>query len=44
MSKVMLGEFVFETWYGGRAVLLGDGMMSFYAQLIRQREEKKEKI
>lgn len=25
MSKVMLEEIVFDTWYGGRAVLLGDG-------------------
>ena len=25
MSKVMLEEIVFNTWYGGRTVLLGDG-------------------
>jgi len=25
MSKVMLEETVFDTWYGGRTVLLGDG-------------------
>lgn len=25
MSKVMLEEKVFETWYSGRTVLLGDG-------------------
>ncbi|KAG0013190.1 hypothetical protein BGZ82_002272 [Podila clonocystis] len=25
LSKVMLEEIVFDTWYGGRAVLLGDG-------------------
>ncbi|KAF8954503.1 hypothetical protein BGZ52_000625, partial [Haplosporangium bisporale] len=24
MSKVMLEEIVFDTWYGGRVVLLGD--------------------
>ncbi|KAG0016466.1 hypothetical protein BGZ81_011195 [Podila clonocystis] len=24
MSKVMLEEIVFDTWYGGRTVLLGD--------------------
>jgi hypothetical protein len=26
VSKVMLEEKVFETWYHGRTVLLGDGM------------------
>lgn len=26
ISKVMLEEKVFETWYHGRTVLLGDGM------------------
>jgi len=26
ISKVMLEEIVFDTWYGGRTVLLGDGM------------------
>ena len=26
MSKVMLKEKVFKTWYSGRTVLLGDGM------------------
>lgn len=25
ISKVMLEEKVFDTWYGGRTVLLGDG-------------------
>lgn len=25
MSKVMLEEKVFQTWHGGRTVLLGDG-------------------
>lgn len=25
MAKVMLEEIVFETWHGGRAVLMGDG-------------------
>ena len=29
MSKVMLEEIVFDTWYGGRTVLLGDGMCIF---------------
>lgn len=29
MSKVMLEEIVFETWYGDRTVLLGDGQYSF---------------
>lgn len=26
ISKVILEEKVFDTWYGGRTVLLGDGM------------------
>jgi len=26
LTKVMLEEIVFDTWYGGRSVLLGDGM------------------
>lgn len=26
-SKVMLEEKVFETWYSGRTVLVGDGML-----------------
>ena len=34
ISKVMLEEIVFDTWYGGRTVLLGDGTyaisMRFY--------------
>jgi len=30
MSKVMLEEIVFDTWYGGRAVLLGDGEQVFF--------------
>jgi len=25
ISKVMLEEKLFDTWYGGRTVLLGDG-------------------
>jgi hypothetical protein len=29
MSKVMLEEIVFDTWYGGRTVLLGDGQYQF---------------
>ncbi|KFH70983.1 hypothetical protein MVEG_03829 [Podila verticillata NRRL 6337] len=29
MSKVMLEEIVFDTWYGGRTVLLGDGTYAF---------------
>jgi hypothetical protein len=31
MSKVMLEEKVFDTWYGGRVVLLGDGKIPFSA-------------
>lgn len=27
ISKVMLEEKVFDTWYGGRTVLLGDGRL-----------------
>jgi hypothetical protein len=30
MSKVMLEEIVFDTWYGGRTVLLGDGKHVFF--------------
>lgn len=32
ITKVMLEEKVFETWYDGRVVLLGDGkiMLSFF--------------
>ncbi|KAF8985503.1 hypothetical protein BGZ52_010524 [Haplosporangium bisporale] len=30
MSKVMLEEIVFKTWYGGRTVLLGDGTYRFF--------------
>jgi hypothetical protein len=26
LAKVMLEEIVFDTWFGGRTVLLGDGM------------------
>lgn len=33
ISKVMLEEKLFETWFGGRVVLLGDGMSLL--QLIR---------
>jgi hypothetical protein len=29
ISKVMLEEIVFDTWYGGRTVLLGDGTYVF---------------
>jgi len=29
MSKVILEEKVFETWYSGRTVLLGDGEQPF---------------
>jgi len=29
ISKVMLEEKVFQTWYGGRTVLLGDGKHCF---------------
>lgn len=29
MSKVMLEEKVFSTWYSGRVVLLGDGKILF---------------
>lgn len=29
MSKVMLEEKLFKTWYGGRTVLLGDGMLPY---------------
>lgn len=25
IAKVMLEEIVFDTWYGGRTVLIGDG-------------------
>lgn len=30
ISKVMLEEKIFETWYGSRTVLLGDGMCLFF--------------
>lgn len=30
ISKVMLEEKLFETWFGGRTVLLGDGTSFFY--------------
>lgn len=30
MSKVMLEEKVFDTWYHGRTVLVGDGMILLY--------------
>lgn len=29
IGKVMLEEKIFETWYGGRAVLIGDGALLF---------------
>lgn len=34
LSKVMLEEIVFDTWYGGRTVLLGDGKQSFLCWCI----------
>ena len=42
MSKVALEEIVFDTWYGGRTVLLGDGtcvysMLSMEPCLIKKK-------
>lgn len=31
MSKVMHDEIIFDTWYDGRAVLMGDGKTVLYA-------------
>lgn len=30
ISKVMLEEKIFDTWFGGRTVLLGDGMFCLF--------------
>lgn len=34
ISKVMLEEHVFKTWYGGRTVLLGDGTLASSATVL----------
>lgn len=36
ISKVMLEEKVFDTWYGGRTVLLGDGKHVLFVSKILQ--------
>lgn len=35
ISKVMLEERVFKTWYGGRTVLLGDGTLAANATILK---------
>ena len=36
MSKVMLEELVFDTWYGGRTVLIGDGTCVFLCGVLKR--------
>lgn|SRR5690348_4178171 len=36
-SKVMLEEKVFETWYSGRTVLIGDGMVYAFWSSIKEK-------
>ncbi|KAG0339453.1 hypothetical protein BG000_002085 [Podila horticola] len=40
MSKVMLEEIVFDTWYGGRTVLLGDGKQSALCVLFSKSQRR----
>lgn len=36
-SKVMLEEKVFETWYSGRTVLVGDGMLHAFGLFAKKK-------